>query len=202
MIDVPKILELHESTVEAWHRQPIEITGQGILQDICRQHSFNYLLWHEEDRARCPQADDPTIADVKRAIDRYNQQRNDWIETVDDRIAEWIEQQGVRVDDDARLNSETPGSIIDRLSILALRIYHLVEQLERTDVEPDHQERVEHRLAICRIQREDLATCLQELLDDISAGRRRHRTYRQLKMYNDPSFNPYLYQAQAGKQAA
>ena len=202
MINVQEVLDLHESTVEAWHHRPIEITGTGVMQDICRQHSFNYLLWHEEDRARCPDADDRTIADVKRSIDRYNQQRNDGIETVDDRIAAWIAQRGIHVSDDARLNSETPGSIIDRLSILALRIYHLHEQLERTDVSLEHRERVQQRLAICLMQRDDLATCLAELMQDISQGVRRHRTYRQLKMYNDPSFNPYLYRARARKPAA
>src|SRR5690606_7307385 len=93
------------------------------------------------------------------------------------------------------LNTETPGSAIDRLSILALRIYHLEEQLERTDVTADHLQSVERKLGICLIQHEDLSNSLQELLDDIVAGRKRHKTYRQLKTYNDPSLDPYLSQS-------
>ena len=94
------------------------------------------------------------------------------------------------------MNSETPGSVIDRLSILALRIYHLQEQAERDDVTPDHVVNVNRKLAVCRLQQRDLGRCLGELLDDIFAGRTRHQTYRQFKMYNDPSLNPYLYQTQ------
>ena len=98
---------------------------------------------------------------------------------------------------DATLNTETQGSVIDRLSILALRIYHLQEQLERDDVTPEHVASVEKKLAICVIQHDDLSSALEILLKNIAAGRTRHRTYRQLKMYNDPTLNPYLYRARA-----
>ena len=105
----------------------------------------------------------------------------------------------VTVDESTPLNTETPGSAIDRLSIMALRIYHLREQLERTDVDQQHQEKVENKLAVCLMQQADLSQSLQELLNDIFAGKKRHRTYRQNKMYNDPTLNPYLYAARDGR---
>ena len=194
MINVQEILRLHTDSVQAWHQRPIENNYEGFLADVCKQHSFNYLLWHEEDKARSTNADDSIIATVKRAIDGYNQQRNDWIETVDDHLARMVQEYRVEFKQDARLNSETPGSIVDRLSILALRIYHLGEQLDRKDATAEHLATVKHRSAICLLQREDLAKCLDQLLCDIFAGRYRHRTYRQLKMYNDPTLNPYLYE--------
>ena len=130
---------------------------------------------------------------MKRAIDKYNQQRNDWIEKIDDFIAELIEREGIKPRNDATLNTETPGSAVDRLSILSLRIYHLEEQLIRTDVDETHRESVTRKLAICRLQQDELAFSLQKLVNDIFSGRRKHRTYRQFKMYNDPALNPYLY---------
>jgi len=196
MIDVQKIVEMQCQTVAQWHTQPIDNPCQGFLADVCKQHSFNYQLWHEEDIARSPAADDSVIARVKRAIDGFNQQRNDWIELVDDHIARMLEENNVQVDATVRINTETPGSVIDRLSILALRIYHLVEQLEREDVQQEHFEKVRHRIAVCKLQQDELSQELQLLLDDMFAGRARHRTYRQLKMYNDATLNPYLYEKQ------
>ena len=196
MIDVQKIVEMQCETVTHWHTQPIDNPCQGFLADVCKQHSFNYQLWHEEDIARSPDADDSVIARVKRAIDGFNQQRNDWIELVDDHIARMLEENNVQVDETVRINTETPGSVIDRLSILALRIYHLDEQLEREDVKQEHFEKVRHRIAVCKLQQDELSRELQFLLDDMFAGRIRHRTYRQLKMYNDATLNPYLYEKQ------
>ena len=196
MIDVKKIVELQCETVDRWHSEPIDNPYEGFMSDVCKQHSFNFQLWHEEDIARSPDADDAVIARVKRAIDGFNQQRNDWIENVDDHLARMIEERKVKVDEVARINTETPGSVIDRLSILALRIYHLKEQLERTNVDEDHIEKVRHRIAVCLFQQDELSQELGLLLADMFAGRVRHRTYRQLKMYNDSTLNPYLYDRQ------
>ena len=113
-----------------------------------------------------------------------------------------VESSGVDVLDDAPMNTETPGCTIDRLSILALRVYHLREQLERDDVSQEHLDSVQQKIAICLLQRDDLKKSLSQLLDDIFAGRKRHRTYRQFKMYNDPTLNPYLYQAKTQTAAA
>jgi hypothetical protein len=95
----------------------------------------------------------------------------------------------------AKLNTETPGASIDRLSIMSLRIYHLEEQLERTDVDATHIERVQQRLARCRLQQADLSQSLAEHLFDLAAGRKALKVYRQMKMYNDATLNPYLYRA-------
>lgn len=200
MINANKIIELQVATVERWHNQSIENPFESILATICKQHSFNFLLWHEEDIARSHDVTDGEIARVKRSIDGYNQQRNDWIEKIDDEIASLIETSGVQVDGQATLNTETPGSVMDRLSILALRVYHLREQLDRDEVSDDHLESVRQKIAICLLQQEDLKNSLQQLLDDIFAGNKRHRTYRQFKMYNDPTLNPYLYKAKSKLQ--
>ena len=201
MIDVTKIVELQTDTVERWHHEAIDNPYQGIESTICQQHSFNYQLWHEEDIARSRDVTDAEIARVKRSIDQFNQQRNDWIEKVDDEITEAVEKAGTAADPSVPMNTETPGSTIDRLSILSLRIYHLREQLERDDVSQEHLDSVQQKIAICLLQQDELKNALQQLLDDIFAGRKRHRTYRQLKMYNDPALNPYLYKSKPKAQS-
>ena len=193
MIKVENIVKLQTDTVERWHQEAIDNPYQGFESKICQQHSFNYQLWHEEDIARSRDVTDAEIARVKRSIDGLNQQRNDWIEKVDDEITIAVEQAGVVVDANTPMNTETPGSTIDRLSILSLRIYHLKEQLERDNVSQEHLDSVQQKIAICLLQQDELSNALQQLLDDIFAGNKKHRTYRQLKMYNDPALNPYLY---------
>ena len=178
---------------ERWHIQELDNPYESFEKIVCQQHGYNFLLWHEEDIARSPDVGDDRIAAVKRAIDGYNQQRNDWIEKIDEAIGETLQTQAIECDPQAPLNTETPGSAIDRLSINSLRVYHLREQLTRTDVEDSHLDTVRQKIAICLLQRDDLADSLQELLGDIFSGRKRHRTYRQFKMYNDPALNPYLY---------
>jgi Protein of unknown function (DUF4254) len=199
MFNVAEIVDLQVSCVAEWHRAPLENPHEDLLGLVCQQHQFNYQLWHQEDIARSPEVSDAQIATVKRAIDRLNQLRNDWIERIDDWITRYLDENKIVAPADAKQNSETPGSMIDRLSIVAIRIYHLEEQLERSDVEPSHLEKVGHRIAICRLQQAELGQCLADLLSELEAGRKRHRTYRQFKMYNDPTMNPYLYQRQALK---
>ncbi len=193
LFNVSEITDLQYATVLYWHQQPIENLKQGFLGIVCAQHIFNYRLWHEEDIARSPNASDSRIAEVKRNIDKLNQQRNDWIEKLDDWLTEELAIRQVVASSDARQNTETPGSGIDRLSILALRIYHLDEQSRRDDASAEHIQSVARKLAVCRMQREDLSKSLTDLIEDLTAGRKRHRTYRQFKMYNDPTLNPYLY---------
>ncbi len=195
VIDVAEILDMHESAIDRWHQHGIDNPSSGFAQIACHQCSLNYQLWHEEDIARSPHASDAELAQVKRTIDKLNQQRNDHIELMDDWIAATLEREGVVAHADAQLNTETPGSVIDRLAILALRIYHLDEQLERGDVDSTHRRSVTEKRAVCLEQRADLATSLGQLMHQISEGLRRHKTYRQFKMYNDPALNPYLYQS-------
>lgn len=196
MLDVDAILKLHETTVAQWHQSPVDNVATGPMELVCQQHLFNYQLWHQEDIARSRDATDEQIATVKREIDRLNQARNDHIEKIDDWITRELMQRGVSAREGARLNTETPGSAIDRLSIMALRLYHYREQLEREDADASHLERVQQRTMLCEEQLIDLSRSLRELLADLQTGARMHKTYRQMKMYNDPTLNPYLYKAQ------
>lgn len=195
MHSIAEITALHDETIARWHREPVDNPFTGFLGLVCTQLKFNYLLWHEEDLARSKDVPATTIAQVKRAIDGFNQQRNDHIEKLDDWLTEELARRSVISRPGATQNTETAGSTIDRLAILALRIYHLREQEARTDTTAEHRAGVTRKLAIAVAQHHDLSNSAQELLDDIFAGRKKHKTYRQLKMYNDPTLNPYLYRA-------
>jgi hypothetical protein len=195
MISLEAVTLLHRDCIARWHQQAIDNSYDGFLRIACEQLSYNFRLWHEEDKARSPTASDTEIAQVKRAIDKLNQQRNDWIEKLDDWITEELVRREVTAPATAPQNTETLGSTIDRLAILALRIYHLAEQRDRPDATAEHREGVSRKLAIALAQHDDLSRAAQQLADDLFAGRKRHKTYRQLKMYNDPSLNPYLYRA-------
>jgi hypothetical protein len=205
---VAALMELHERLVVHWHRDSggnnsrdlapldgIDLTSPAAL--IARQHYFNFALWHEEDDARSPSASDTVIAGVKRRIDRLNQQRNDAIETIDLFLSDWLAGIPIDAPASARQNTETVGSVIDRLSILSLRLYHLDEQWNRTNVDPEHKERTAAKISVCREQQRDLAKGLDELLVDICQGVKRHKVYRQFKMYNDPTLNPAIYNSQS-----
>ncbi|MFK8112744.1 MAG: DUF4254 domain-containing protein, partial [Rubripirellula sp.] len=143
---VAELTQLQIDTVQLWHEQPIENPCEGIKGLVCTQHEHNYRLWHEEDKARSLTATDEQIAVVKRAIDKLNQARNDMIEKVDDALTEVLCQAGVKPADDAPINTETPGSAVDRLSIMSLRLYHYREQLERGDADQDHRQKVQDRI--------------------------------------------------------
>ena len=196
MESIANITQLHRQLCAKWHSQPVDNPYEGLLGLVCQQFSFNFLLWHEEDIARSRDVTAERIAQVKRAIDGYNQKRNDYIEKIDDWITEELSRGGIAPRTDERQNTETAGSAIDRLSILTLRIYHLEEQRDRADATAEHRQNVTAKLAIALAQFDDLSRSAQELLADLLAGRKRHKTYRQLKMYNDPTMNPYLYKAQ------
>jgi hypothetical protein len=201
VIDVQQIVQLHRETVIHWHSEPLENPYRGFLHAVCEQHRFNFQLWHEEDIARSPDIDDERIAAVKRAIDGFNQKRNDWIEKLDDFLLTELHCLNIKPQGGARLNTETPGSTIDRLSILSLRLYHMQEQADRTDAPMEQIGKARDRMTILREQHRDLTSSLAELLGDIFAGRKRLKVYRQFKMYNDPTMNPYLYNAENRKAA-
>jgi len=195
LLDVEWLLQRQLSQVGGWHNvQNIPESGDPLYQLVSEQHHTNFDLWHEEDKARDPDASDAIIATVKRSIDRLNQKRNDEIEKIDEALLDELGQRSVRIMVDARLNSETPGSMIDRLSISALKIYHMDEETKRVDASSEHQKNCEAKLMLLQEQRRDLGKCLMEFLEDLVFGRKTLKVYRQMKMYNDSSLNPVLYQ--------
>ena len=194
LFEVELLLKRQLVEVLKWHRNPFEAgTCSEFVRLISEQHYTNFELWHQEDRARDPEASDSTVAEIKRTIDRLNQKRNDQIEALDGWFLQGLENLNVETESDARLNSETPGNLIDRLSINALKIYHMDEETRREKASREQKENCEVRLGILKEQREDLGKCLDELISDLETGRKILKVYRQLKMYNDPSLNPVLY---------
>lgn len=187
------IHRLHDDLTARWHSEPNAGSASGIEALIIEEHRQNFALWHEEDRARAPLASAEELAQTKRTIDALNQARNDLIEAIDRELLQQLAANGVT--SGAQLHSETPGMIIDRLSILSLKIFHTREQIERSDVTAEHKHKNRDRLNTLLQQREDLANCLTALWDDIQNGRRYFKVYRQLKMYNDPELNPEIYRA-------
>lgn len=192
-----KIDELQTRLVEQWHQEDPQALGKGFLGLVAAQHLENFSLWHEEDEARSPSADDSVIAQVKRNIDGHNQKRNDLIEKLDEALLDDLAERSISINPQAPLNSETPGSMIDRCSILSLKIFHMQEQVERSDVDQDHKDQAAAKVLVLKTQRGDLLGCLKALLRDVEAGTRQFKIYRQYKMYNDPRLNPAIYQAEA-----
>jgi Protein of unknown function (DUF4254) len=200
MLSANEIVTLHDQLNRDWHGEPDAFGPDGLgenragdwLDLVTRQHRANFDLWHIEDEARAPGATEAELAQVKRRVDQTNQRRNDLAEELDRTLLAWLEAHAPP-DPGAPLHSEPPGLIIDRLSILALKIYHTGEEADRLDAPAGHGQRNRDRLAILTEQRADLARCLDGLWQETLAGTRRFKLYRQMKMYNDPSLNPAVY---------
>ncbi len=192
MLDALQITQMQDALTVALHQVgdaiDIEARAGGVMALATSQATANFELWHEEDKARAPQVSDAEIVRVKHAIDRLNQRRNDLVEKIDLWLIERLEQEV-----SAPLHSETPGLMIDRLSILALKIYHTREEANRASATEEHRARNAGRLALLEEQRSDLASCLDILWAEVLAGTRRFKLYRQMKMYNDPELNPAVY---------
>jgi hypothetical protein len=205
------ITALHDRCNKAWHdlvppsstnidplaQLETNVSDDSFLNTTVAQHLANFRLWHVEDLARVRSAADAEIASAKRGIDKINQQRNDLAEQLDVLLLASLPE--VEQNTSTRLHSETPGMMIDRLSILSLKMYHTHEEIERVDAPPGHAERNAQRFSILETQRADLASCLDHLWRMIETGERRFKVYRQLKMYNDPSLNPALYNEQRAR---
>lgn len=206
-----QVAHLHDTTLACAGGPPVAPPSPSATNDgrpallwhwIATNHFFNSSLWAEEDLARRTTVSDSEIAQNKRAIDKYNQARNDATERVDeilltelglvDAASAQTDAPVSKVPPNARLNSETAGSIIDRMSIMALKLHAMRAQTLRTDVDDDHRKNSQVKLEKLLQQRADLGDCLDTLIADTQAGRAYFKVYRQFKMYNDPRFNPAL----------
>lgn len=184
--------------VEDYHRTdnvdapcPNPYEAGSIEYDLYRKNWIDVVQWHLEDIIRDPEINPVEALALKRRIDKSNQDRTDLVERIDSYF--WEQFHGVKAETDARINTESPAWAIDRLSILHIKIYHMLEQVNRTDVSEEQHQRCVEKLAVLNEQLKDMTTSISQLLDDYAAGRRIMKVYRQMKMYNDPSLNPVLY---------
>jgi hypothetical protein len=190
-MNVQEILAAHSRWTAAWHQTPPENTETGLLSLVRQNHFENFSLWHEEDVARRDDLGPERIQQAKRTIDRHNQRRNDLVEQIDRHLVQTLQPQ----ESGCPFNSETPGMMVDRLSILALKEYHMHEETLRFDASPEHRERCSTKLNVIRRQIQDLAGALNDLLSEVRQGTRSFRVYFQFKMYNDTELNPQLRKA-------
>ena len=151
------------------------------------------VQWHLEDIIRNPEIDPVEALKIKRRIDKSNQDRTDLVELIDSYFLD--KYKDVKVQPGATINTESPAWAVDRYSILSLKIFHMQEQVGRTDVSAEHKAQCQNKLNVLLEQKKDLGTAIDQLLDDIAAGRKYMKVYKQMKMYNDPNLNPVLYGA-------
>ena len=183
---------LHRESILLWKENAALPTQVGFLKLVEDNHAFNYQLWHEEDKARRDDKGFEFVYHAKRNIDGFNQQRNNCMELMD----KFLYQSLKPVDSTTGIcpvHSETPGMMIDRLSILSLKQYHMTQQTLRSDVGDDHRHTCLHKLALMNHQKNQLLNCLQIFLQEIADKTRTFTLYHQLKMYNDKTLNPELY---------
>lgn len=190
------LLRLHDHAVRDGHWPEGAAIDDPAMLAVIDNHRCNIALWAAEDQARRRDMPDAFIVHCKREIDRHNQQRNDAVERLDEALLQSLA--GRRTATGARLHSETPGAIVDRLSILSLKIFHMGAQAQRTDATAEHLAACDAKLQRLIVQRADLAGCLGRLWREIEDGAVYFKVYRQFKMYNDPALNPWL-QAGAGR---
>ena len=192
------IVEVFENDVKKWHKSIATLkTKKKNMKNFARKiHYYNFKLWHHEDDARMTGVSDSVIAHAKRNIDKLNQLRNNAIENFD----EWVLQE-IKFDElnkqgkyrHAKKNSETPGSMVDRLSILSLKIYHMSIEARRQSAGKAHMLNCREKCSVLKEQRRDLVRCLEDFMNDFKNGEKYFKIYRQFKMYNDPLLNPKLY---------
>lgn len=190
--------EVFDRSVADYHRTDnvdapcVNPYEKGSLEAIFYDKNWvDAVQWHLEDIIRDPEIDPREALGLKRRIDRSNQVRTDMVEDIDT----WFRDQykDVVTLPEATINTESPAWALDRLSILALKIWHMREQAERTDASEEHLAKSRAKLAVLLEQREDLTSAIDTLLEDIAAGRKYMKVYRQMKLYNDPATNPVLY---------
>jgi hypothetical protein len=198
MLSADECYTIFQKSIDDYHLKDDVDTE---IKNPFRAGSFESLLylknwidtvqWHLEDLIRKPDIDPTEALHIKRRIDKSNQERTDTVEKMDDFFLEAFK--NVQYASDARMNSETPAWLLDRMSILMLKIYHMKEQTERKEVTAQHLSKCRDKLTILEEQREDMRSAYNELIQDIRTGNRRFKVYRQMKMYNDSSLNPMVY---------
>ena len=190
MIDIDLILELQKNCIAAWHMEVILTQKELPWKYIEENNQYNFLLWHEEDIARIKDIDPLRMVEAKRNIDKFNQLRNNAIEKIDEWILTFLTAGN---DSELAMHSETPGMMMDRLSIMALKRYHMFEETVRPDASDEHKAKCSYKVSVLDEQIDDLADCLRNILKLLSLGKLKFKVYRQFKMYNDPELNPQLY---------
>ncbi|MGC1182541.1 DUF4254 domain-containing protein [Legionella sp.] len=190
IIHTSSITKLHKQCIMHWKSSEIEYQYQNFYRLVEENHSFNYQLWYAEDRARRDDKGHEFVYHAKREIDQCNQSRNNRMEAMDTWLFNLLQPATLT---QCPVNSESPGMIIDRLSILSLKSYHMELQTERQDVNEAHRKNCQDKLTIIQHQLEQLSLCLEQFLNEIEKKKRTFRIYHQFKMYNDPTLNPELY---------
>lgn len=191
MIDVDLIVQLQKQNIVNWHKELVLSKYELPLLFIEENNQYNFLLWHEEDVARIKDIDPVRIVEAKRSIDKFNQLRNNAIEKIDEWILSFLAKMQIR--SGSNLHSETPGMMIDRLSIMSLKRYHMFEETERFEASDAHKTLCANKVAVLDEQMKDLANCLRQIFIKLQSGELNFKVYRQFKMYNDPALNPQLY---------
>lgn len=187
---------LHIESLHLWTQQGLNLTHIGLMGLIEENHAFNFQLWNTEDCARRDDLGYEYVYRAKRSIDGFNQQRNNRMEAIDLALVEHLKPASHL---DCPVHSETPGMMIDRLSILSLKAYHMNLQACRENASPEHRQNCQRKSDTIIAQRQQLTQCLAELIEDVLEKRRTFRLYHQFKMYNDPNLNPELYTNQSSK---
>lgn len=184
------ILDYHR-TDQVDAEMPKKYQDSQIRNLLYLKNWIDTVQWHLEDIIRDPKNEPTLLVAIKRRIDASNQHRTDTVEQIDELLSENFK--NVKPLPNARMNSETPAWLLDRMSILQLKIYHFKEQLGRSDADKTHLNSVNHKLMILEIQEQDLEKCYDELIEDLGSGQKYMKLYKQMKMYNDPNLNPVFY---------
>ncbi len=196
-ITYEEITSLQEELIVAFHRNSNENNAAGgvdFLRAIRDNTMSNFNLWHLEDKVRRIDIADSEIVELKREIDKENQKRNNGIERIDEILISILPQLTEDEKKELPMNSETPGSIIDRLSIGNLKVYHMNEQIMRKEVSIEHIENCKNKLNILKLQKRDLSVAFDQLMQDLFNRKKQLQIYRQFKMYNDSRLNPAIYE--------
>lgn len=196
-INVTEIADLHRECIVRWKNRELILSHQNFLALVEENHSFNFQLWHAEDRARRDDMGYEFVYLAKREIDHCNQQRNNRMEAMDEWLYTALKPASPN---DCPVHSETPGMMIDRLSILALKAYHMDLQAKREEVGEAHRQNCYRKWQMILAQQTQLMDCLQHFFNEIITKTRTFRVYHQFKMYNDPTLNPQLYSSSAKNQ--